>query len=71
LEKSNYIPGFFLGRLVLIVLFVAHISGCIAQHHDKRLEVHAVQDIVHAPSCGTGYLPDKPEGAMGAFPTAL
>ncbi|MBW4898971.1 hypothetical protein KZY62_10335 [Prevotella denticola] len=72
MEEPYYVLGFFLFRLVRFLLLLAvDVAWSIAQHHDKRLEVHAVQDVVYAPPRGTRYLPDKPERAMGAFPTAL
>ncbi len=68
-EESRYLSGLFLGGPAGHGLFrlAAHIAGRVAQHHDQGLVVHAGEYVVHAPACGAGYLPHKPEEAMGAF----
>lgn len=43
------------------------VTRCIAKHHDQRLIVYLVQDIIDAPTGGIGYLPKESEGAMGVF----
>ena len=71
LEKAYNTCSFVLGTLVLFLCLRFHIAGRVCNHHDQRLVVHAVQDVVNTPARRTRYRPYKTERAMGAFPTAL
>lgn len=67
-ERDNITRLFLRG--VCMLLFLFHVAGRVSYHHQQRLVVHTVKDILHAPACRARYLPDKSERAMGAFPTA-
>lgn len=68
-EKSRYFFGFFFGTCAgnRLLGFTTHIAGSVAKHHDEGLVIYSGEDIFHTPARGIGYLPHKPEEAMGTF----
>ncbi|WP_146739503.1 hypothetical protein [Pseudoprevotella muciniphila] len=62
-ETKNIIADFF----PLAPSFLPDVARSVRQHHDKRLVIHTVQNILTAPACRIRNLPDKTEGAMAAF----
>jgi len=68
-EKSRYFFGLFLDTGIGNGLggFATDVAGRVAKHHYKGLVIHSGEDISHTPARGIGYLPHKPEEAMGAF----
>ena len=50
---------------------LALVAGCVRKHHNQRLVIHTVQDVVHTPTGRGRYLPHEAEGAMGTLKTGL
>jgi len=64
LEETEH---FIVFGLLVAPLSPSDVARGIGQHHDKRLVIHTVQNILSAPAGGICNLPDQTEGAMATF----
>ena len=55
------------GSTISAALLFPHIPRRVAQHHDQRLVIHPIKDVIHAPAGRRCNLPHEAERAMGTL----